>query len=777
MCRALEPKNHFAMCLIINELVSNKSIIKPKFISMKKTTLNCSLVLLFVLTANGIFAQFVPKAVQTNNTVIQGLCDRVEPAGWLYFKEETEIDPYTYFDDYAQAMGLGSDDEMVVVKEWQSNGYNHIKFEQRYKSIPVKSGVYTLHTKDCHTELAHGKIVEQLNISLPATVSESSALQTALNAIGATTYAWQDTDWENDLKTEEENPNATYYPVGKLEIYGESGLPMTGANFNLVYRFDILALDPYSFQEVIVNAHTGQIIKKSDKGLHADGTCATLYNGTRTIQTDHRWLQNDFILRDKSRGKSIWTKFYDEDEPAWSFMNNIADNDNSWPASVNDATSAHWAAEMAWDYFHNTWDREGPDGGGNKLRIIANWHMHGQAKWEQYGGQDAIWVGNDSILQAGIGALDVVGHEFTHGVSRSAAGLIGGGTNEEGALVESFSDIFGEVIEHSVLGSHDWVQGGETGGSIPKRNLANPNATSNPDTYKTGTFWDNAEDPHINCGVQNRWFSLLAEGGSQNGFNVFNGIGFDKATKIAYVSLNDFLQGGATYNDAREASINAAKFIFGPCSMEERLTTIAWAAVGVGPTYSGNCIQITGPGSVCTGVGSPVSWTANVVNPNSTITWSYPSYWNCTTSGQGNKILTLHSMSPQPPFSMTVTISASYSGGSDSHNIYMVAGCLDDPNPCPDLEERSKEVKTRKKTNVSKTNIFPNPTSGKLVVTTGKINGTCRIEVVNTLGMVVISQYVDGSNFEIDTYTLTPGSYVLKIIQPQTQEVHTFVKI
>jgi bacillolysin len=708
---------------------------------MKKTTLTFALALLFVLTANNIFAQttFVPKAVQSNNTVIQGLCDKVESNGWLYFKDETEIDPYTFFEDYASDMGLGTNDEMVVEKTWDSEDYTHIKFKLFHKSIPVKGGVYTMHLRDCHVELAHGKIVEELDITLPATLSESTALQNALNAIGATVYAWQDSTWENDLKEEEEDSNATYFPVGELEIYGESDVPKIASNFKLAYKFDIVSLQPYEFQEVYIDAHTGQVIKKSDNGLYSDGTCVTLFNGSRAIKTDHRWLQNDYILRDNSRGKYIWTKYWDSNNNPWGLMNNVTDDNNSWGTPDSDATSAHWAAEMAWDYFLDTWDRDGPDGGGKKLRILADWNLHGQAKWENYSGQNAIWIGGDSTTQSGIGTLDIVSHEYTHGVAKSAAGLVGGGTDEQSALVESFADIFGEVVEHYVLGVHDWVQAGETGGTIPKRNLLNPNATSNPDKYITGTFWDSNGDPHINCGVQNRWFSLLSDGGYLNGVQLYNGIGFDKATKIAYISLNGYLQEGATYLDAREAAINAAKSLYGACSIEVQLTTNAWAAVGVGPIYNSSCLlNIHGPISVCTD--HPYdSWTVDIP-PGQSITWYYPSWWNCTISGVGNRKLTLISFSslPPPPVNTSVVITAnSSSGASDTHNV-LVSDCLNSP-PCGVSERSSSTNKTyssRDNFDKNEIKIFPNPVSEKLRITNNLTEETYRIEIVSMLGIV-----------------------------------------
>jgi Zn-dependent metalloprotease len=62
-------------------------------------------------------------------------------------------------------------------------------------------------------------------------------------------------------------------------------------------------------------------------------------------------------------------------------------------------------------------------------------------------------------------ALDFMGHEFAHGVTNTTSGL--NGSNQAGALNESLSDIFGEIIERWVTGKCDWSFGG-------KRNMQTP---------------------------------------------------------------------------------------------------------------------------------------------------------------------------------------------------------------------------------------------------------------------------------------------------------------
>ena len=76
-------------------------------------------------------------------------------------------------------------------------------------------------------------------------------------------------------------------------------------------------------------------------------------------------------------------------------------------------------------------------------------------------------------------ALDVVAHEFTHGVTRSAMQ----GTkyaNETGAINEAYSDIMGNIIEMRAGATNDgaWLLGEMCGETM--RSMSNPNAYAQP---------------------------------------------------------------------------------------------------------------------------------------------------------------------------------------------------------------------------------------------------------------------------------------------------------
>lgn len=203
---------------------------------------------------------------------------------------------------------------------------------------------------------------------------------------------------------------------------------------------------------------------------------------------------------------------------------------------------------------------------------------------------DYIYLGSgDGITCRDWASLDVVGHEFTHGVSRHTVNF-SKSSCESSALKESFSDIFGTMIEFYVKGDAGNYEMCEDVAIDPtkKRSLQSPKSYGDPNTYQ-GQNWyygtDVSTAEHTNNGVQNYWFYLLAEGG--NGYNdngdyySVQGIGKDKAAKIAYRNLTSYLISSSIYSSARAGSIWAAIDLYGECSFEVQQVINSWNAVGV----------------------------------------------------------------------------------------------------------------------------------------------------------------------------------------------------
>ncbi|PSR06005.1 MAG: hypothetical protein BRD49_02725, partial [Bacteroidetes bacterium SW_10_40_5] len=308
---------------------------------------------------------------------------------------------------------------------------------------------------------------------------------------------------------------------------------------------------------------------------------------------------NCYQLLTKGSYRNIETRNWGTE---WSNSQEEFHDDQDWTdCSCDDIASVHWYVQQSWDYFNNIHSWNGMDGIGSRTQVGVT--SQTDAK---YGGNLYTIIVGGIVRQT----LDVVAHEFTHGVTEHSSQLYGT-DNETGALDESFADIFGVLTERYVEGNmNDWRIGedGNPDPDLPVRSLQDPNndyfhypdptdcnntAPGQPDTYE-GQFWypintgDNCDDggEHVNAGVQNHWFYLLAVGGSgtnDNGWNYnVQGIGIDKAAKITFYNLINHIQGNSEYEDARQGAIQAAKAIYGYCSFEHRQTQNAWHAVGIG---------------------------------------------------------------------------------------------------------------------------------------------------------------------------------------------------
>ena len=120
------------------------------------------------------------------------------------------------------------------------------------------------------------------------------------------------------------------------------------------------------------------------------------------------------------------------------------------PATMASALAAWTNSGLVHDYYQNTHRRNSVDGNGLPLRSIVN-----------FGGesfQNAAWFDDRKIMLYGNGGsdgrfndfaspLDVVAHEITHGVTSSTAALQY--ASEQGALNESYSDVFGKLVAFS----------------------------------------------------------------------------------------------------------------------------------------------------------------------------------------------------------------------------------------------------------------------------------------------------------------------------------------
>lgn len=157
-------------------------------------------------------------------------------------------------------------------------------------------------------------------------------------------------------------------------------------------------------------------------------------------------------------------------------------------------------------------------------------------------------------------SLDIVGHEFTHGVTRFGSGLKY--ENESGALNESMSDVMAVMVtcrNRSTCNADDWLlaEGTDFGSGDGIRDLRDPSDFSQPETYM-GTNWapltsnpvrsNDYGGVHTNSGVPNLVGALLLSGGTNAGRQI-SPLGKDTVEAL-YSAMLTGLSSNSTMNQA-----------------------------------------------------------------------------------------------------------------------------------------------------------------------------------------------------------------------------------
>ena len=480
-------------------------------------------------------------------------------------------------------------------------GMMHIRYKQYVNEYVIDGTMLIAHIKDGNIVSINGDFYQQINSNLSSSVSEQTALISALRKVNAKIYKWQNTNETNHMRMTKNDPTFSYVPKGELVVVHKSGADYSAASIRLAYKFNIYAEEPLSRAYIYVDAETGEVVSQEEIIHTADviGTASTLYSGNVTMTSDN-YATGQYRLRETGRGDGIQTYNLNNTSPppfGQYTYTEFTNNSSAWdlPAPDQAAVDAHWGAEKTYDYFLQKHALNSIDGTGFALLSYVHYGTnYVNAFWD--GDRMTYGDGNPAQGYTIMTALDVCGHEITHGLNSFTAGLNGGSnpyfSTEGGALNEAWSDILGTSVECFARPSQwDWLMGADlTASGNGLRNMANPKSRSQPDTY-LGQYWDaSTGEVHKNDGPAIFWYYLLCEGGTGTNDNndVYNvtGITMAKAEKIAFLALTNYATPNTDYTNMRLCTIQAAEFLYGACSPEVTATANAWYAVGVGTQYS-----------------------------------------------------------------------------------------------------------------------------------------------------------------------------------------------
>jgi len=569
-----------------------------------------------------------------------------------------------------ELLGLNSNSNLVLVKtESDRLGFVHFRFYQAYQNIPIDKTMFIVHTKNGLLRSMSGSVVTEFDPAMNrrnhASLSAAKAVSIAITNVNAKMYAWQDAGMEQRIKEQTNNLKASYYPVAELVFYNPGEI-LAPRELRLCYKVDVYALQPLSRVYYFIDAQTGKLLGKEDRIYYSDatGTANTAWSGTQTIHSD-KTGNNSFRLRDYSRGNGVITLHGESSQRGQDYTSTLSD----WHLTGFDqaAMDAHYGVEQTYSYYITIFGRNSYDDNGTALFSYVNDPTYiDNAFWD---GSAMNYNKRSNGDPGGVTGIDVTGHELTHGVTQTSCNL--DYSYESGAINESLSDIMGKSVQFWAKPNDiNWLLSNDMNWII--RDLSNPNAELQPDTYK-GTYWYNGFGDnggvHTNSGVGNFMFYLLVNGGSGtndkgNAYNVTS-IALAKADQVIYRSQTVYLTQTSQYTDWRNACISSATDLYGATSVEVAQVKNAFYAVGIGSDASGCDASYALSATNITKTSAILGWAVVGGATGYNLQWKLSTSINWTTvSGLTTNSYNLTGL--KPGFSYDFKVQTNCTGGSTS---------------------------------------------------------------------------------------------------------------
>jgi Zn-dependent metalloprotease len=497
-----------------------------------------------------------------------------------------------HLEAHAAVLGVRGRGDLRLVRAFTDElDLTHARFQQTIGGVPVFGGEGIVHLRrDRSIAAVTNAFVTDAAVSTTPALTADQAIDRAIDrAIGPGTCA----------------TCLAAPPAADLWVLRRDGRD------HLVWRVQLRLHERTrraALPVVFVDAHTGDVVWQYDNLQTGSGP--SLYSGTVALDTtpsgglyymeDLARAFGAFAVRSGSRVR------FDDDNDLWD------------AAAQRPGVDAHYGVAQALAYYRDVHGRDGIDGNGGPRTalaidgatgLVSSYVLFGESYNNAYWDGSTMTFGDgDGVQFSPLVALDIVGHELTHGVTQYTAGLVYSG--ESGALNESYSDIFGALIERHARGDSDaiWKLGEDANPPAAAgdalRFMESPHQASNkgytpdddPDHYSERYLGggDNG-GVHINSGIPNKTFHLLAMGGTHHLGGSMTGIGPDKAAAIWYKALTAYMTSSASFARAARATYDAAIELYGAGSPEAGAVVSAWGLTGIAVDLAAPEATITAP--------------------------------------------------------------------------------------------------------------------------------------------------------------------------------------
>ncbi|KRA29613.1 hypothetical protein ASD81_21860 [Nocardioides sp. Root614] len=437
--------------------------------------------------------------------------------------------------------------------------------------------------------------------------------------------------------------------LGKAELRGTPELVVHAQSTpRLAWKVTIsgLATDgDRSVRDVYVDAKQASVIESAELLHAASGTGNGHHNGPVSLETTQVSSTSYNLTDPNNPGVSCGVE-----NNSTATVPALAGPDNAWGDGIGTSKETGCVdalfALQTQDKMLSQWlGRDGFNGtgGGWQTRVglddtNAFYCSPGLVEPGYCTGTEWVRIGHNQANTEWVTNLDVVAHEYGHGIDQNTPGGISGSGTQE-----FVGDVFGALTEHyanetTTYDEPDYLVGEEVNlvGDGEIRNMYNPSAKGDPNCYSSSIP---STEVHAAAGPGNHWFYLLAEGTNPvgkpssttcNSGGTLTGIGIQKAGKIFYNAML-MKTSSSNYLKYRTWTLTAAKNLYPGSCAEFNAVKAAWNAVSVPAqtadptcTTAGNTVTVTNPGSRTGTVGTATSLqlTGSSSGAGQTLTWS-----------------------------------------------------------------------------------------------------------------------------------------------------------
>ncbi|MDP2308767.1 MAG: M4 family metallopeptidase [Pseudomonadota bacterium] len=409
-----------------------------------------------------------------------------------------------------------------------SVGMAHVRLQQDVDGIPVFGGEAIIHLDAAGAYVGvTDDMVRDLDVDTAPLYTAEEALEIALDTYG------QGNGLKHDATT-----SIVVVRVGDVD--------------HLAYKVRIpdLDRDQIAIPVYFVDAHDGSIVQSFDDAKHVSLSDA-----------------------DKATYDMAGSTRYSR-----AALGDSSDSELDTSHNAIGSTLAYYAAAHGRDSFNGT---------GGKVLVYGHYSRNlVNAYWDG----TRISVGDgDGVNSDYLGVLDVMAHEFSHGVTEYEANLTY--SNESGALNEATSDIFASAVEAYVDGgvtADTWDIGEDCWlASSALRYMDAPSLDGSSRDHYSARYSGTSDNGgvHWNSGIANHFFYLLAAGGQHHTASyrtgtVVTGLGIDVAADIWYLALSSYMTSSTNFAGAATATLSACSAL-GYDATTCQSVTGAWAEVGV----------------------------------------------------------------------------------------------------------------------------------------------------------------------------------------------------